>query len=213
MSLPAPTATDFDDWRARYDTMTDEERKEWDARCYRHFPEQAHGSLRWIEDSLNLVTLAARAPRVVEVGGWRGDHAAELLRRRPGIASWTNIEFCDEAALSPKTRDGRFVISIPLAFRWWKEMPIPPADLLVLSHVVEHLSPDDLRGLLSAAVHIPWIYCEAPLPAGGTDWRGYLGTHILPWSWSHVDALFAELGYPGRCEYRDPEARLYERSA
>lgn len=211
---PQPTAVDFDYWRQAYDIMRDDERRNWDALCYAHFPEQAHGNGQLIDYCLELARIKSlgEKPRVLEVGGWRGDHAAALLKRHDWIHSWTNIEFCEKAARTPKTDDPRYTAVVPNHFRWWGKDEVPAADLLVLSHVIEHLSPEDLKGLLEATKHIPMVYCEAPLPEVGTNWEGYLGTHILPLSWKEVDDLFLATGWPVRTLLAHQDARFYRRA-
>lgn len=186
--------------------MTDEERCAWDARCYRYWPEQAHGHGEWIASFIG-----STVPRdyVMEVGGWRGDHAASMLKTFPELRGWTNFEFCDEAVKNPKCVDPRYRAMVPHRFRWWEDMRLPEAPMLVLSHVIEHLSPEDLKGLVGAAAGIPNIYVEAPLPSVGTEWMGYLGTHVLPWTFREVDDLFTTAGY--RTQQNYPEARVYRR--
>jgi hypothetical protein len=197
----APTELDFDAWRAAYPTMTDEVRRAWDATCYLHWPEQAHGSL----DAIRAFT--APGGKVLEVGGWRGDHAGACLKENPAIESWTNVEFCAEAARNPKTADPRYRVVVPHRFRWWEDRPSLEADVLVMSHVVEHLSVEDLCGLLDAVMAIPRVYAEAPLPEGGSSWHGYLGTHVLPVGWSTVEALFQERGW--KVEERKGDGRVF----
>lgn len=203
MPSSAPTTQDFDLWRARYAVMTDNERRTWDARCFEHWPEQAHGQLDWIRFSVDVVK-----PRtVIEVGGWRGDHAAAILGLYPSVERWVNIEFCAEAAAAPKTKDPRYEVRVPGEFRWWREDPLPKGDLLVLSHVIEHLSPRDAEDLLDTATGTPAIYCETPLPTPASDWKGYLGTHILPWTWLDLEKAFHDRGY--FCHAYFAEARLF----
>lgn len=201
----APAAADFDLWRDRYGTMTDDERRAWDARCFRHYPEQAHGDLKAIQ------RFTQGGGHVVEVGGWRGDHAAACLASNPAISSWTNIEFCREAAESPRTSDPRYRVVVPPGFRWWNEGVVLTGDRLVLSHVIEHLSEADLRGLLRAAAAIPRVYAEAPLSLSGENWAGYLGTHILPIGWLEVENLFRDHGFG--VDLHLPDARIFARPA
>lgn len=179
--------------------MTDEERHAWDSWCYEWWPEQAHGQL----DSIRSFVTGHPNPRVVEVGGWRGDHAAACLEWSRSIVSWKNIEFCREAAYSSKTADARYEAWVPKTFRWWRTDTAPEGDLLVLSHVIEHLSARDFTDLLKAVRHIPRIYAEAPLPDGGTDWKGYMGTHILPWGWREAEMAFSLEGYYLQSRGRD----------
>lgn len=203
----APGPKDFDNWRSTYCTMTDTERREWDRWCYQHWPEQAHGSLAAIKEFLGT----GEGLRVVEVGGWRGDHAAACLKALPGIASWTNIEFCFEAALARKCEDPRYQAMVPDAFRWWRRKELLEGDVLILSHIIEHLSPFDLTGLLGVVFPIRRIYVEAPISNEGQNWEGYLGTHTLTWGWLEVEAAFREEGY--EVESSGDQHRVFRRMA
>lgn len=183
---------EFDEWRARYATMTDDEQRAFYAACARQYPTQAHGDLAGIQ------AFTAGATSVVEVGGWTGTHAAACLAADPTIGAWTNIEWTKAAAERAETTDPGYRVVVPERFRWWPLASAPaPGSRVVLSHVIEHLSADDLHGLLTwLAETADAFYIEAPLPEiGVADWSGYLGTHMYAGAWNDIDVLMTALGF------------------
>jgi hypothetical protein len=131
----------------------------------------------------------------VEIGGWKGNHAKILLARYRDISSWTNIEFCAEAAKQSVCADERYKIVIPDEFRWWTDAALE-GDVAILSHTIEHLNDDDAMGLLVALKSLPVVYIEAPLSLKGhNNWFEHTSTHILTWSWETLDQVMDGLGY------------------
>lgn len=161
----------FDEYRAAYDTLTPAEHSEWYDRIAEEYPEQRYYS-PWLVRPL-------ASGRVVEVGGWRGELARDVLFGA-SVESWTNYEICRWAAMSPVCLDPKYVsVWDPIRFAW--EHDEFSGDLLVLSHVLEHLSVRHAEALIGVFPRFGRVYVDAPLL--GDVWRGSTTTHVLPWSW------------------------------
>ena len=181
----------WDQWRAEYKATSYAAQQDFYSGVWATNPDQRHFTA-----TAALAFFDGSARRVIEVGGWRGELAALVLTAHPEIELWRNYELCREAAAAAVSTDPRYEGVSPPDWVW----SLPPAELagfdtLVLSHVIEHMTAEDLAALL-AALHSPRrVYVESPLFDEPRDWAGYHGTHILELGWRGVDALFASAGF------------------
>lgn len=181
---------DWNAYRAAYDGMTFEEVVRFHDEVWERFPIQEYYS----PDHL-AAFFSERGPvRVVEVGGWRGEAANQILAAYP-VHSWTNYEICRTAALSPITSDKRYT-GVHLD-RWAWEMPVRTFDVAVLAHVIEHVRAEQLRSLIAwlALCEVRHLYVEAPLIDVGRSWRNSTSAHVLEIGWPDVIRLFGEAGF------------------
>ncbi len=197
---------DLDQWRAHYAASTYAEQTAFYADIFRLYPQQKHHSIDHVAAAFDRY-----APQtVVELGGWDGELAAQMLAKRPDIESWVNVEISRPAVQSTlEQMDPRYSAPELDDWYWTKEWS---ADLFLASHCIEHLTADDLDRTLRAT-SAKQLFLDAPLADGPTDWHGYLGTHILEVGWRGVDELCAGYGY--RLAYREfhvtASAAAYER--
>lgn len=181
---------DWNAYRAAYDGMTFEDVVRFHDAVWERFPNQEYYSA----DHLAGFFSDLGPVRVVEVGGWRGEAAQQILSAHP-VESWTNYEICRTAALSPVTIDSRYT-GIHLD-RWVWEMPVSPFDVAVLAHVIEHVRAPQLRSLIEwlSLCEVRHMYVEAPLIDVGRSWRNSTSAHVLEIGWPDVIRLFGEFGF------------------
>lgn len=196
----------FDEYRRDYADMTSSDHRSFYADIHKKWPEQRHCTL----SSLRRFLSDHRKALVIEMGGWDGWAASVMLPEFPELQHWLNVEFCREAALANVCDDARFNVYVPGAFQWWRSEVQPDVgDVMVLSHVIEHLADDDARELIGALRPLAW-YIEAPIAEEGQDWDGYQGTHVLKAGWRQVETWLAAAGY--RRVWAEGDARSYSRA-
>lgn len=174
---------ELDSYRNMYDLLVFREHKEMYERIGEVYPEQAF----WNAPDCAAFLERYQPERVVELGGHDGGLAAAVLPGAPFVSEWLNFELvdCDQTCA-----DYRY--SFVVLGDWLTEVK---ADALVLSHVLEHLSEFQARRLI-AGVDARAIYVDAPLlESQRSEWRGTMTAHVLPHSFTEVDALFAEHGW------------------
>jgi hypothetical protein len=181
---------DWNAYRAAYDGMTFEEVVRFHDQVWEQFPSQEYYS----PDHLAAFFSDLGAVNVVEVGGWRGEAAEQILPAYP-VQSWTNYEICRSAALSPITDDPRYT-GVHLD-RWAWEMPVRTFDVGVLAHVIEHVRAPQLRSLIEwlSLCEVRHLYVEAPLIDVGRSWRNSTSAHVLEIGWPDVIRLLGEFGF------------------
>lgn len=204
----------FDEYRARYDELTDDEHKAAYDEWFAKYPEQAH----YTRDAV-AAFIAAHPLPVIEIGGWDGALAAEMLRAFPGLPSWDSIDICRAACRVAAQRlhaePRRFVIWHPESFRWWRNLdwrPTLPPSSIVCSHTIEHLSDADALSLIESLPNaIRAIYLESPLKSEGQTWDGYAGSHVLTLGWNAIDEALERKGFA--VASRSGDVSTYERRA
>lgn len=197
----------FDEYRERYDSLTDDEHRaayrEWEAQ----YPEQVHCShdalKRFIAEHCNILS-------VVEMGGWDGGAARAMLDVFVHLSAWYNIEVCAEAAARPASDSDRYHAIVPAQFRWWRPMRVvTEPHLFVAANVIEHLSTEDASDLIDTLRPHAW-FIEAPIAEEGQDWAGYNGSHVLRAGWRTLEQWLREAGYERA--WVDGNARSYVRA-
>jgi hypothetical protein len=197
---------DWDRYRELYAMKGDSFHRETYAEIHKNYPEQRHCTL----PSLRRFLTDHHKALVVEMGGWDGWAASVMLPEFPELEHWLNVEFCEDAAKATVCDDKRFNVYVPRTFQWWRSEVAPAAsDVMVLSHVIEHLTNEDAYELIGSLRPLAW-YIEAPLSENGQDWSGYLGTHVLRAGWVELEKWLDAAGY--RRTWAEGDARSYSRA-
>lgn len=184
---------DWNAYRAAYPSMSYAEVAAFHRLVWERHPDQRHYSephlAAFFVGSLGLSS-------VLEVGGWQGEAAAQILTAHPEIVHWDNFEICEDAALRPVTDDPRYRATF--ADRWpWELALSSPHETAVLAHVIEHMLPDQLSALIRwlAGNGVRRAYVEAPLREDPHSWRNSTSAHVLEIGWRAVIDLFAGSGF------------------
>jgi hypothetical protein len=176
---------DCDNYRRQYDTMSFADHQAFYARVASDYPDQSYGSVSLMQ----LFLAGCDAKTIVEIGGWDGSCAAQLLRLRPTLESWVNYEI---AKVQHVCNDPRYR-GVTLTDWLWKSGPVQ-ADAFIASHVLEHLSLEHLEALLGV-LDCRYAYVDVPLFDQPFDWMAGLTTHKLPLSIHEFDALLERYGW------------------
>lgn len=194
---------DWNGWRAEYDVSSFDHQKKVYEDLAQLFPEQAHFSF---EAALKAVEGASS---VTEVGGWRGDLAAQILAQNDGITSWKNYDLCHWALNDGNRCEDTRYTPVELA-DWPWNVDLQPADVFVSTHCIEHMRWNQLKALSEQFRKFKKVHLEAPLLwEESKDWSNYVGTHILEVSWSFVNDHILSLGFI--CDGEPSDCRTYVR--
>lgn len=204
----------FDAWRANYDQMSYADQQAFYDRFEAEHPAQAgyllDGGLehftRFFEHCL------AHLPKtyVLELGGWKGELAREMLNRFPSLSVWCNVEICCRAIKRTVFSDARYLTYNPPDQPW--KVALPPGNVLVASHFIEHIKSLELDKLLrNLPATLRYAALVAPLPATGpVDWSGYHGSHILEQGWQEVNTALWYYGWQPLTELSHKDFRVFE---
>ena len=162
------TRFDFNKWRAEYDSYSFEKQKE-------------------LNNELEKV-----APNQIQ---HKAEIVGEFLRKIPNakvleILLWHNYDICSNAIEKNVCKDTRFKGIVLTDFAWnldiWKDY-----NIVILSHIIEHIRKRELIKLFDKFKHIKYIYIDAPLndPYRGIEWKNYCGTHILECGWDQITKI------------------------
>lgn len=188
---------EFDRWRALYPWLTHSEQVDFYNQMTKFWPDQK------CYDAAPVIELCKRLGEqnphltVIEMGGYDGALAKDILQDNPNIARWVNNELCTSIFGREVCQDARYVGHAqhrPL----WETLPIRKysvthPDLFIASHVIEHLSLTHFCRLAEWLRGVPVVHFQAPLPLNrGMKWDGYVGAHILPLGWEGVECVMKE---------------------
>ena len=205
---PTPTTNSglpssfFDRYRRDYATMSFSEHQRLYSIIERVYPEQTHFNVKASEEFFQELINHNIVPRVLEIGGWRGELANAMLSQFYDITSWHNIEICAEAVAKHVCRDqfARYTCGTGNDF-FWNEKPnwIQMFNTLVLSHVVEHMRLENFAGTIAhcAAKGIDYLYLDIPhiTEDSHKTWQGWTNTHVLEGGWNDIEAILTKHGY------------------
>lgn len=198
---------DWDRWRAEYDELSYEEQVEFYGRAFELYPVQRSFDV----DAAGEFLDAMKPMLVLEIGGWDGALAAVCLDRDPKITVWRNLEICRAVVEAHPGTDARYEPVVPDQFVW-DQPDLGGWDVLVMSHVAEHMRWHELQRVLSLASGADGIYLAMPIPENGPcNWSGYDGTHILEVGWAEITEFLAGLGFVAMGEPRTREVRCWRR--
>ena len=172
----------WDAWRAGYDNMSFEDQCAFYDQVWGWWPFQAYFNPEPARRAL------AGVVSVVELGGWQGHLAADVLGLRPDFVRWTNYDICKGALMNPATDDDRYLPQLLEGFPW--DVELASADALVATHFAEHIKAAELEALAERHFRdYRLIYLEVPISEEPTNWSGQDCSHILEWGWVELQAL------------------------
>jgi len=190
---------EFDRWRDTYAVSSIQDHAALYDQAFLKDPKKASFSGRAVRVFLNQMGSACG---VAEIGGRDGALAKVALEFTPEIKRWINYEISPAAITATATKDPRYEARLMTDFRWWKTVPLE-GDILVMSHVAEHLADEDFKSLVAAIPSsIRGVHVQAPISMRGpTNWKGFSGAHILSMGWVEVDREFTEHGFRSMTAY------------
>lgn len=200
-----PQRNRWDDWRSRYQTLTVADHQA----AYDDAFDADRDQRRFDADTLRrLLDRIGEPVSVIELGGWDGELAKTVLASTNGqVKRWRNYEISPKAVEATVCDDRRYQAYAENRFYWDARRR---ADLFVASHVIEHLSLADVRRTLDAT-SCRYVFLQAPLEPGPTDWRGYDGGHVLEVGWDGLDHELAARGFAPIPDLQRDTVRCYEK--
>lgn len=197
----------FDEWRDRYNAMSYQEHVTFYDEIFKAYPVQQH----FDSESARKFLAQVDARDVIEIGGWRGELADQMLKEFPAITRWVNWDICRGATISSVPTDSRYEANHPE--RWLWEVPnlFTGFDTFVASHVIEHMRAAELEKLVANMGDINQIFLASPLSNEPTNWAGYNGTHILEVGWNGVTEIMGDYGFYPMKKPLTYEVRTYKK--
>lgn len=200
---------DFDAWRERYDEMTYRDMRDFYNLVEIDHPLQQAYDVGTFSRFLDRAIVSIGPVSVLEMGGWKGELAQEMLTK-PGVIGWYNLEICENAAQKSVFSSPRYEVVVPDDFAW--NTTLPPADVLVASHFIEHIRLWELVALVcNLPGKVRFIGLQAPIQETETDWTGYHGTHILEVGWRDVSACLRADNFAEMKVLRDNDFRAFRK--
>ena len=126
-------------------------------------------------------------PKVLEIGGWKGELASEVLLKDKNIILWHNYDICSNAINKNVCESERFKGIVLTDFAWNLNI-FNDYNVCILSHIIEHIKKHELIKFFDKIKHIKYVYIDAPLndPYNRIKWKNYCGTHILECEWKDI---------------------------
>lgn len=176
------TDYNYDKWRENYNNMTFKEQKEF----YNEFYE-THLDQGWkshLDDLIKAFQQIKGYSNVIELGCNDGTLAQAMIKRFP-ILKWHGYDISRTALMKTKVDTPVYQFS-ELNSQFWECVDVTGYDVFIASHVLEHLSFKQVKLLLN---HItPIKYWIIAMPELKSNWKGYLGTHVLEVRWKEITA-------------------------
>ncbi|MHA2238044.1 MAG: hypothetical protein ACXAB2_06710, partial [Candidatus Hodarchaeales archaeon] len=165
----------FNDFRANYHNMSFEDKRDF----YRNYKGQL-SSTKWfdLESLKHLFPSYKKNLRVLELGGSNGELAKEFLSLYPNIISWENVDLVQFGEFShPKYHETELN-----DYLWnFDQKILRSYNFFIASNVLEHFNEAEIIQLFIAIKkQAKRVLIEVPLKTlHKTDWRDYLGSHVL----------------------------------
>ncbi|HET9520694.1 MAG TPA: hypothetical protein VFO73_06605, partial [Candidatus Limnocylindrales bacterium] len=175
---------EWDEWRANYDRWSFEEHRRFYRKVAGRYPIQR----QWDGAAVRAFLADTLPRRVVEIGGWDGSLAAEMLREFDTIETWTNYEIAD---VPQACDDGRYRRVVLDDWPWLLDVE---ADALIASHVVEHMRVTEAEELLRRW-DLGAAFIDTPVGKTARSWAGYRGSHIIEVGNGELVERLASTGY------------------
>ena len=206
---------DWDGWRAKRATMTDDEQRAFHIAVANASPVQKDfNEHAFAEFFSNLPPNV----KVLEIGGWDGELASVAHWKFPPttkIDRWYNCEFSPVEPCPSARSMLRYRHVCPEKYRWWDDPGMwyvwEGSSVLVASHVFEHLLGAEIETILKLAKDVKDLYVDFPCTEYRQSWYGYGGTHCVDIGWRDLHKMITEqFGYT--CIGFEKTARWYIRT-
>jgi len=196
-------AEPFNEWRRKYDGMSYDSQVAAHRKFWMDYPQQVQFNAEEILIFFLFVRLSSWKVtgdvfhNVLELGGWKGEMAKHVLSQFPLIKKWHNIELCEDAIKESVCDSEKYSVEILPDFFWKADFNAESYDVLVLSHIVEHIKATEFVGILEKAKWVKYLYIDAPIAdlTSEVDWTDYAGTHVLEIGWRDLHALILKQGF------------------
>lgn len=177
----------FNEWRNKYNSYSFEDHKKIYNKLEKLFPEQVCFTLQYVEKFISNIP----KPKIVELGGHRGELASCILQSNDKILLWDNYEISSNAIKNTICKDKRYNPILLEDFAWNLDI-FESYNTCILSHVIEHIKQKQLRRFFNRLINVKYIYIEAPLHRRRNAWNGRRATHILECDWTSIREMLKD---------------------
>jgi hypothetical protein len=165
----------------------------------KHYPDQDYsGELGKI--IIEYMDCRTTNYKVLELGGWDGRLAGEILERCPTINTWDNYEICRGLKERTVCDDSRYRLIVPANFIWDLSLDLTNYDMFVASHTIEHMSFAHFKRLMDEIHHIPILFLNIPFPKNGS-WHNSTSLHVMEASRGEIIKHIKTKGYGIKIHY------------
>lgn len=192
---------EYDKWRANYDKMNHIDQIYYARTFIDNGKDQSETRHQLMSEELIgfLTYNTNKSYNIVEMGGWQGYLAKEILQIHniEEIKSWINFDIAFNAIIRNKCNDPRYDCIITHKPIWLldnnlTDLAFNNANIFIASHCLEHIKYEELNHLYCRInnSNIEYCFLDIPIEDEPMDWNGYLGTHILEVGYKDVINLF-----------------------
>ena len=195
----------LDKFRSDFPSLTFDALKEKYEQWYTTAPHQTRFSKTFFVNCFKYIVKILRRGnlKVLELGGYEGELALQILKIYPGI-QWLNVEIVKHRMKKDLANYSyrEHVLSDQL---WNEKLNVRGYDVFASSHTLEHLSDMQVKLLFHYLVSnsIRYLILQLPIQAKGQTWQGYGGAHVLRMGSNQIKKLLT----PSYClvyERREP---------
>ena len=187
----AAIAGDFDVWRDHYPSLSIEDLIWINTAIFHFYPRQAHYNLHEINALFGEVK--QDGARILELGCFRGELAAQILAIHAEIEIWIGMDISYHAISNPAVKDKRY-LGIKLT-DWIFNTSLIPIDIMIASHTLEHFDGDQIKKVFRWAHKSTIQFIVVEMPFSISRWSGYRGSHIYQGSKTDLIELAEGSGY------------------
>ncbi len=186
---------DFNKYREIYPQLTFQEKKLIYYGYYKVFSIQNEFAFDWnfITECFNDLTEQGKKPiKIIELGGYEGRLAYEVMNHKYPVSSWLSLEL-----LSHKIFEG--LSNSPfkeqvLSCELWQSQINIKTDLFICIHTLEHYSNSECIKLLDYVKQQKptYLLIIAPIESEGQKWENYFGAHILTLGSNQIKQILSQ---------------------
>jgi hypothetical protein len=194
----------FNEWRENYEHKTYQDHLAIHRWLLDQYPDQNHsGPLAgMIVKDLEGQT---KSTRVLELGGWNGQLAKDVLKDISSIEEWDNYEICPDIEEVTVCEDQRYHVEVLPDFIWDLTLDLTKYDIFIASHVIEHMSFAQFKRLMDEIHHIPVLFFNIPFPTKYGSWKNSSSLHVLEANEDEITNYIFTKGYKLTRRAKTPE--------
>lgn len=188
---------DFNKFREVYHELTLEDLKLLYRIWLVKYPEQSYFDSMFFLSCIEKVKHElGRNPKIVELGGYDGKLAYEILKKHSGI-NWLNIEIIrHDVNVVPELKNYDYTEHVLFNAKqvYDEKLDLSGFDVFISSDTIEHLSNNELIKLYNYLVetNIKYLMLKINVYQNGQSWEGYGGTHLLTFGVNQLKKIFKE---------------------
>ncbi|MEE9439557.1 MAG: hypothetical protein V3V14_11195 [Saprospiraceae bacterium] len=179
-----PHRFNFNKYRKEYDSYSFKQLQEIYNELELLYPKQEHFTTEYIERFLTNIP----SPKIMELGGFKGELASQILAKNKRILLWHNYDICPNSIEKTMCKDKRYKAILLEDFAWNLDI-FDSYNVCILSHTIEHIKQKQLKRFFDKIKNVKYIYIEAPMRL---SWNNTPTTHILECGWKAITNMLRD---------------------